>query len=207
MGPPRGRGAPLFEGPAALPGQGPGGLYRPLLCPVSCRAQGGRARERDSAKVPTGLLTFPCCSFWFLGDNGPWAQKCELAGSVGPFTGSWQVPQGRGSAGAGGSHGGQDMGSISGPQGILVNQGQSPQQPPGPRRDPVGQRESLLSLEHPALASPPGAPSGLPSPDEPPLDLPRLCSPFSFIPTSFLILLPFFPSIHPTTNSLHSSKR
>uniref|UniRef100_UPI00403889A5 arylsulfatase G n=1 Tax=Callospermophilus lateralis TaxID=76772 RepID=UPI00403889A5 len=32
--------------------------------------------------------------FWFLGDNGPWAQKCELAGSVGPFTGLWQIHQG-----------------------------------------------------------------------------------------------------------------
>ncbi|XP_053511558.1 arylsulfatase G isoform X2 [Artibeus jamaicensis] len=31
---------------------------------------------------------------WFTGDNGPWAQKCELAGSVGPFTGSWQVRRG-----------------------------------------------------------------------------------------------------------------
>lgn len=31
---------------------------------------------------------------WFTGDNGPWAQKCELAGSVGPFTGSWQARQG-----------------------------------------------------------------------------------------------------------------
>ncbi|XP_029424270.1 arylsulfatase G isoform X2 [Nannospalax galili] len=31
---------------------------------------------------------------WFIGDNGPWAQKCELAGSVGPFTGSWQTHQG-----------------------------------------------------------------------------------------------------------------
>ncbi|XP_004405834.1 PREDICTED: arylsulfatase G [Odobenus rosmarus divergens] len=31
---------------------------------------------------------------WFTGDNGPWAQKCELAGSVGPFTGSWQIHQG-----------------------------------------------------------------------------------------------------------------
>ncbi|XP_077636560.1 arylsulfatase G isoform X2 [Crocuta crocuta] len=31
---------------------------------------------------------------WFTGDNGPWAQKCELAGSVGPFTGSWQTRQG-----------------------------------------------------------------------------------------------------------------
>lgn len=31
---------------------------------------------------------------WFTGDNGPWAQKCELAGSVGPFTGLWQAQQG-----------------------------------------------------------------------------------------------------------------
>ncbi|KAM5273362.1 arylsulfatase G [Ctenodactylus gundi] len=31
---------------------------------------------------------------WFTGDNGPWAQKCDLAGSVGPFTGSWQSRQG-----------------------------------------------------------------------------------------------------------------
>ncbi|XP_021511396.1 arylsulfatase G isoform X2 [Meriones unguiculatus] len=31
---------------------------------------------------------------WFTGDNGPWAQKCELAGSTGPFFGLWQVHQG-----------------------------------------------------------------------------------------------------------------
>ncbi|XP_042558661.1 arylsulfatase G isoform X1 [Dipodomys spectabilis] len=31
---------------------------------------------------------------WFTGDNGPWAQKCELAGSMGPFTGLWQTHQG-----------------------------------------------------------------------------------------------------------------
>ncbi|PNJ50920.1 ARSG isoform 5 [Pongo abelii] len=31
---------------------------------------------------------------WFTGDNGPWAQKCELAGSVGPFTGWWQTRRG-----------------------------------------------------------------------------------------------------------------
>ncbi|XP_012588565.1 PREDICTED: arylsulfatase G isoform X1 [Condylura cristata] len=30
---------------------------------------------------------------WFTGDNGPWAQKCELAGSTGPFSGSWQTRQ------------------------------------------------------------------------------------------------------------------
>nr|KAF6414985.1 arylsulfatase G [Molossus molossus] len=31
---------------------------------------------------------------WFTGDNGPWAQKCELAGSVGPFAGLWQAHRG-----------------------------------------------------------------------------------------------------------------
>ncbi|XP_004693415.1 PREDICTED: arylsulfatase G isoform X3 [Condylura cristata] len=35
---------------------------------------------------------------WFTGDNGPWAQKCELAGSTGPFSGSWQTRQGGSSA-------------------------------------------------------------------------------------------------------------
>lgn len=35
---------------------------------------------------------------WFTGDNGPWAQKCELAGSVGPFFGLWQTHQGGSSA-------------------------------------------------------------------------------------------------------------
>ncbi|XP_053309511.1 arylsulfatase G isoform X2 [Spea bombifrons] len=35
---------------------------------------------------------------WFTGDNGPWAQKCDLAGSVGPFVGAWQTRQGGSSA-------------------------------------------------------------------------------------------------------------
>ncbi|XP_053563672.1 arylsulfatase G [Bombina bombina] len=35
---------------------------------------------------------------WFTGDNGPWAEKCEFAGSVGPFVGAWQVAQGGSSA-------------------------------------------------------------------------------------------------------------
>ncbi|XP_069685122.1 arylsulfatase G-like [Periplaneta americana] len=34
---------------------------------------------------------------WFTTDNGPWQVKCELAGSVGPFTGKWQAsPDGGG---------------------------------------------------------------------------------------------------------------
>lgn len=30
-----------------------------------------------------------------LGDNGPWEQKCQYAGSVGPFTGKWQTNKGQ----------------------------------------------------------------------------------------------------------------
>lgn len=29
-----------------------------------------------------------------LGDNGPWEQKCQYAGSVGPFQGKWQTSKG-----------------------------------------------------------------------------------------------------------------
>ena len=29
-----------------------------------------------------------------LGDNGPWEQKCQFAGSVGPFKGKWQTSRG-----------------------------------------------------------------------------------------------------------------
>ncbi|XP_039879203.1 arylsulfatase G isoform X2 [Simochromis diagramma] len=35
---------------------------------------------------------------WFTGDNGPWEQKCQYAGSVGPFRGKWQTNKGGGSA-------------------------------------------------------------------------------------------------------------
>ncbi|CAK6964076.1 arylsulfatase G [Scomber scombrus] len=35
---------------------------------------------------------------WFTGDNGPWEQKCQYAGSVGPFKGTWQSSRGGGSA-------------------------------------------------------------------------------------------------------------
>ncbi|NXS61338.1 ARSG Arylsulfatase, partial [Brachypteracias leptosomus] len=35
---------------------------------------------------------------WFAGDNGPWAQKCELAGHLGPFVGAWQRQRGGSSA-------------------------------------------------------------------------------------------------------------
>ncbi|XP_062859177.1 arylsulfatase G [Trichomycterus rosablanca] len=35
---------------------------------------------------------------WFTGDNGPWEQKCQFAGSAGPFVGRWQTSRGGGSA-------------------------------------------------------------------------------------------------------------
>uniref|UniRef100_A0A671P9M5 Arylsulfatase G n=1 Tax=Sinocyclocheilus anshuiensis TaxID=1608454 RepID=A0A671P9M5_9TELE len=35
---------------------------------------------------------------WFTGDNGPWEQKCQFAGHVGPFVGKWQMSRGGGSA-------------------------------------------------------------------------------------------------------------
>ncbi|XP_049320310.1 arylsulfatase G isoform X2 [Astyanax mexicanus] len=35
---------------------------------------------------------------WFTGDNGPWEQKCQFAGSPGPFVGRWQTSRGGGSA-------------------------------------------------------------------------------------------------------------
>ncbi|XP_061765103.1 arylsulfatase G isoform X2 [Nerophis ophidion] len=35
---------------------------------------------------------------WFTGDNGPWEQKCQYAGSPGPFKGTWQTKRGGGSA-------------------------------------------------------------------------------------------------------------
>ncbi|RMB95289.1 hypothetical protein DUI87_28276 [Hirundo rustica rustica] len=44
----------------------------------------GRVKEvADSLGRGSTLL-------WFTGDNGPWAQKCELAGRLGPFVGAWQ---------------------------------------------------------------------------------------------------------------------
>ncbi|KYO30949.1 arylsulfatase G isoform A [Alligator mississippiensis] len=52
----------------------------------------GRLKEEiDSSQEENTLL-------WFTGDNGPWAQKCELAGSVGPFIGTWQRQRGGSSA-------------------------------------------------------------------------------------------------------------
>ncbi|KAK7870334.1 hypothetical protein R5R35_003721 [Gryllus longicercus] len=51
---------------------------------------GRLAKAADAARRDTLL--------WFLSDNGPWEAKCTLAGSAGPYLGSWQ----RSAAGGGG---------------------------------------------------------------------------------------------------------
>ncbi|XP_072846889.2 arylsulfatase G isoform X3 [Pogona vitticeps] len=51
----------------------------------------GRIKDEiDSMKEDTFL--------WFTGDNGPWSEKCQYAGSVGPYTGIWQRKRGGSSA-------------------------------------------------------------------------------------------------------------
>nr|XP_020646956.1 arylsulfatase G isoform X3 [Pogona vitticeps] len=51
----------------------------------------GRIKDKiDSMKEDTFL--------WFTGDNGPWSEKCQYAGSVGPYTGIWQRKRGGSSA-------------------------------------------------------------------------------------------------------------
>ncbi|KAM4691165.1 arylsulfatase G-like [Rhinophrynus dorsalis] len=49
---------------------------------------------RDEAYSKEHSNTF----IWFTGDNGPWAKKCQFAGSVGPFLGAWQTARGGSSA-------------------------------------------------------------------------------------------------------------
>ncbi|XP_040496278.1 arylsulfatase G isoform X6 [Ursus maritimus] len=65
--------------------------------PRGRRPYGAGLREMDSLvgqiKDKVDRTAKENTFLWFTGDNGPWAQKCELAGSVGPFTGSWQTHQ------------------------------------------------------------------------------------------------------------------
>ncbi|XP_053540962.1 arylsulfatase G isoform X2 [Ictalurus punctatus] len=51
-----------------------------------------------SIKLATEAFSMKNTLIWFTGDNGPWEQKCEFAGSVGPFLGKWQTSKGGGSA-------------------------------------------------------------------------------------------------------------
>lgn len=54
-----------------------------ILCVPTC-SQGDCYPE-----YPLFLVCALC-----LGDNGPWEQKCQYAGSVGPFMGKWQTSRG-----------------------------------------------------------------------------------------------------------------
>ncbi|XP_019493230.1 PREDICTED: arylsulfatase G isoform X1 [Hipposideros armiger] len=66
--------------------------------PQDCTPYASGLREMDSLvgqiKDRVDRTAKENTFLWFTGDNGPWAQKCELAGSVGPFTGLWQAQQG-----------------------------------------------------------------------------------------------------------------
>ncbi|GAB1297006.1 Arylsulfatase G [Apodemus speciosus] len=74
----------------------------PLAQPQSQRLYRASLREMDSLvgqiKDKVDHVARENTLLWFTGDNGPWAQKCELAGSVGPFFGLWQTRQGGSSA-------------------------------------------------------------------------------------------------------------
>ncbi|XP_057392943.1 arylsulfatase G isoform X2 [Balaenoptera acutorostrata] len=79
-------------------------MHVPLSRNLLSAEAGGRRpysaalREMDSLvgqiKDKVDLTAKNNTFLWFTGDNGPWAQKCELAGSMGPFAGSWQTRQG-----------------------------------------------------------------------------------------------------------------
>ncbi|KAG5262601.1 hypothetical protein AALO_G00276830 [Alosa alosa] len=51
-----------------------------------------------AVKATSDLLGKENSLILFTGDNGPWEQKCQFAGSVGPFLGQWQTSRGGGSA-------------------------------------------------------------------------------------------------------------
>nr|XP_036853164.1 arylsulfatase G isoform X3 [Manis javanica] len=66
--------------------------------PRGQRLYGAGLREMDSLvgqiKDKVDRTAKENTFLWFTGDNGPWAQKCKLAGSVGPYTGLWQTHRG-----------------------------------------------------------------------------------------------------------------
>ncbi|CAH6776349.1 Arsg [Phodopus roborovskii] len=74
----------------------------PLENPRSQRLYHASLREMDilvgQIKDKVDHMAKENTLLWFTGDNGPWAQKCDLAGSVGPFLGLWQTHQGGSSA-------------------------------------------------------------------------------------------------------------
>lgn len=164
-------------------------------------------------------MTAACCFFWFLGDNGPWAQKCELAGSVGPFTGSWQTRQGRGSQlglghlPAGAESGlGHEIRPLGGPVyswvlGHHCEIGTDYSQPLAPGRETIWSGESACSPRGVPFPSLPGRRPADRQPSKYALPLPSPSCPQSSSLLSFLSFFKSHPSTHPNTNSFHSFKK
>ncbi|KAL0983899.1 hypothetical protein UPYG_G00134520 [Umbra pygmaea] len=72
------------------PNPSEGGVYAASLREMD-RLVGAIKNASDASDKDNTLI-------WFTGDNGPWEQKCQYAGSVGPFLGTWQTSRGGGSA-------------------------------------------------------------------------------------------------------------
>uniref|UniRef100_U3IPB2 Arylsulfatase G n=1 Tax=Anas platyrhynchos platyrhynchos TaxID=8840 RepID=U3IPB2_ANAPP len=62
--------------------------------PPGSDVYGAALREMDALVGRLRRLAGPNTLLWFTGDNGPWAQKCELAGRLGPLVGAWQRTRG-----------------------------------------------------------------------------------------------------------------
>uniref|UniRef100_A0A8C3BFD4 Arylsulfatase G n=1 Tax=Cairina moschata TaxID=8855 RepID=A0A8C3BFD4_CAIMO len=62
--------------------------------PPGSDVYGAALREMDALVGRLRRLAGPDTLLWFTGDNGPWAQKCELAGRLGPLVGAWQRTRG-----------------------------------------------------------------------------------------------------------------
>ncbi|XP_034049540.1 arylsulfatase G [Thalassophryne amazonica] len=73
-----------------LPPQAPGKVYAASLREMDSLVGAIKSTSDETDRDNTLI--------WFTGDNGPWEQKCQYAGSVGPFTGKWQSSRGGGSA-------------------------------------------------------------------------------------------------------------
>ncbi|KAL8163522.1 UNVERIFIED_CONTAM: hypothetical protein K2H54_027861 [Gekko kuhli] len=70
---------------------------------LSCQdPYGANLRQMDTLvgqiKAEVDSIARENTFLWFTGDNGPWSEKCEFAGSVGPYTGMWQRKRGKATA-------------------------------------------------------------------------------------------------------------
>lgn len=89
-----------------------------LRCSCWCRAAprgweggAGAACPQLPCRVEVPLLLLMGTFLSLAGDNGPWMQKCELAGRLGPLLGAWQRAQGD-FKGLGGAPRGRFMGLM-----------------------------------------------------------------------------------------------